>query len=167
MYCCGEVNDASRMNTTWVDISVLSVMCVLFCLYLVPARVPGLPINLRSNVWIHITGCKEDGECKPVGSVWRRPGECAKFKCVMGDCDDGSIETDIEEFVGKFVIDNTGIVMSLLQKYEWVCKIEISFFGESEGYIEDAVWIYVMIIVLLCGEVTMCYCIEKYQCVNS
>jgi hypothetical protein len=39
------------------------------------------------------------------GWFWRRPGECAKFKCVMGDCDDGSIETDIEEYVGKF--DNT------------------------------------------------------------
>jgi predicted phosphodiesterase len=47
--------------------------------------------SVLSSVYINITGCKEDGECKPVGSVWRRPGECAKFKCVMGDCDDGSI----------------------------------------------------------------------------
>lgn len=66
--------------------------------------VPGLPIgpSVLFNVYITISGCKEDGECKPVGSVWRKPGECAKFKCVMGECDDGSIETDIEEYVGKF-----------------------------------------------------------------
>jgi len=85
-------------------------MCfVLFvsvlCLKPNVAWVPGMSIFLRSNVYMNITGCKEDGKCKPVGSVWRRPGECAKFKCVMGECDDGSIETDIEEYAGKF--DNT------------------------------------------------------------
>lgn len=81
----------------------LSVLCLKPNEVCVPVLLTGP--SVLSSVYINITGCKEDGECKPVGSVWRRPGECAKFKCVMGDCDDGSIETDIEEYIGKF--DNT------------------------------------------------------------
>ncbi|XP_052061900.1 fibrillin-2-like [Mytilus californianus] len=51
----------------------------------------------KGNLELIEAGCDVDGECKPVGSKWRQPGECAVFRCVLVDTVDDSVETDIEQ----------------------------------------------------------------------
>ncbi|XP_076113380.1 uncharacterized protein LOC143081030 [Mytilus galloprovincialis] len=51
----------------------------------------------KGNLELIEAGCDVDGECKPVGSKWRQPGECAVFRCVLVDTMDDSVETDIEQ----------------------------------------------------------------------
>ncbi|CAG2237299.1 unnamed protein product [Mytilus edulis] len=51
----------------------------------------------KGNLELIEAGCDVGGECKPVGSKWRQPGECAVFRCVLVDTMDDSVETDIEQ----------------------------------------------------------------------
>ncbi|XP_063442732.1 von Willebrand factor A domain-containing protein 2-like [Mytilus trossulus] len=58
----------------------------------------------KGNLELIEAGCDVGGECKPVGSKWRQPGECAVFRCVLVDTMDDTVETDIEQDLGLYIL---------------------------------------------------------------